>query len=211
MRAMPPQEDGSSSQSVSEWIAKLKAGGSAAGQQLWRRYVDRLARLASRRLGNAPKTVADEEDVVLSAFQAFFQGVADGRFSRLDDRDDLWQVLVMLTERKAIGLRRRATADKRGGGEVRGESALIGPDADEAPGMAQVADSEPTPEFAAQAAEELALRLAALEQEPEWKRIALDKLAGYTNAEIAHRLGTSLRSVERQLTLIRAVWSQDRP
>ena len=47
---------------------------------------------------------------------------------RLDDRGDLWQVLVMLTKRKAIGLLRREQAAKRGGGQVRGESALGIPD-----------------------------------------------------------------------------------
>ena len=86
--------------------------------------MERLIRLASRKLGDLPRRVADEEDVVLSAFNDFLRGVEDGRFTRLDDRDDLWQVLVMLTERKAIGLRRHDPGEKRGGGQVRGESAV---------------------------------------------------------------------------------------
>ncbi len=86
--------------SVTLWLDQLKAGESAAAGQLWQRYVERLIRLASRKLGDLPKRVADEEDVVLSAFHGFLQGVEDGRFSRLDDRDDLWQVLAMLTERQ---------------------------------------------------------------------------------------------------------------
>ncbi len=76
--------------------------------------------MASRKLGDLPRRVADEEDVVLSAFHDFLRGVEEGRFTRLDDREDLWQVLVMLTERKAIGLRRKTQAEKRGGGQVRG-------------------------------------------------------------------------------------------
>ena len=35
--------------------------------------------------------LADEEDVALSAFDSFCRGAEQGRFPRLDDRDDLWQ------------------------------------------------------------------------------------------------------------------------
>jgi hypothetical protein len=106
-------EPSSSPESVTEWLVRLKAGDQAAGQQLWQRYLDPLIHLAERRLGAAPRTMADEEDVALSAFHAFLQGVSAQRFARLADRDDLWQVLVMLTERKAVGLLRWEQADKR--------------------------------------------------------------------------------------------------
>ena len=43
----------------------------------------------------------DEEDIVQNAFHSFFQGVANGRFlSQLDDRDNLWRLLVVITARK---------------------------------------------------------------------------------------------------------------
>ncbi len=198
----------SSTESVTEWIGRLKAGDFVVGQPLWQRYVDRLVRLASRKLGDAAKKVADEEDVVLSAFNAFLGGAAEGRFAQLDDRDDLWQLLVMLTERKAIGIRRREQTEKRGGGEVRGESAIEGPKGSGSPGIGQVAGAEPTPEFAAQMAEDFAQRLAELGEQSELQQIACDRMAGYTNVEIAQRLGCSVRSVERQLNLIRKIWTQ---
>jgi len=112
---------------VTAWIAGLKAGDSAAAGEIWKRYVDRLARA---KLGSSPRRVADEDDVALSAFNDFLQGVEDGSFAWLDDRDDLWQVLVMLTERKAIAQQRREQAQKRGGGQVRGESVFAAADAD---------------------------------------------------------------------------------
>ena len=187
----------------------LKAGDAVVGQHLWQRYVNSLVRLATRKLGNASKKVSDEDDVVLSAFNALLQGVAEGRFSQLDDRDDLWQLLVMLTERKAIGVWRREQAEKRGGGKVRGESAVLGPQGSGSRGLGQVAGAEPTPEFAAQMAEDFAQRLAMLGEQPQLKQIACDKMAGYTNTEIAQRLGCSVRSVERQLNLIRKLWTSD--
>ena len=59
--------------------------------------------------------MADEEDAALDAFNSFLAGVVRGRFPQLNDRDDLWRLLVVLTVRKAIGQRRDLTRQKRGG------------------------------------------------------------------------------------------------
>jgi hypothetical protein len=53
--------------------------------------------------GNRPRA-ADEEDVALSAFHSFCRDAEAGRFPELGDRKDLWQILVMLTARKAWAL-----------------------------------------------------------------------------------------------------------
>ena len=200
----------SSADSVSQWLENLKRGESRAAQKLWERYVERLIRLARKELGDVPRRVADEEDVVVAAFANFCRGVKNGRFPKLDDRDDLWQVLVMLTERKAIDQRRRLTAERRGGGDVRGESAVGAPHSTEpqGAGLAGIPDREPTPAFAAMVAEQFDRLLARLNDET-LQRIALDKMAGYTNEEIAERLGTALRNIERRLQLTRRIWSED--
>ena len=57
-------------QSVTCWIEDLKTGRETAAQQVWDRYFERLVRHAQRRLGSAPRRIADEEDVALSAFDA---------------------------------------------------------------------------------------------------------------------------------------------
>jgi RNA polymerase sigma factor (sigma-70 family) len=201
------------SDSVTEWLASLKRGKPEAARKLWERYFDQLTRLARQKLGMTPRRAADEEDVVIVAYASFCNGVAAGRFPLLDDRDDLWQVLLMLTERTAVDQRRRELAAKRGGGAVVGESAIAGPQRDTsgASGIAQLADHEPTPEFALQVAEELERRLAGLDPiDPQLRQIALAKLEAFTNEEIAMRLATSPRTVERQLSLIRQAWSKDR-
>lgn len=199
-----------SQQSVTAWLGQLKSGDSAAAQQLWQRYLDRLIRLAHRKLGECPQRAADEEDVVLSAFHAFLHGVDGQRFARLSDRDDLWQILAMLTERKAIALMRREGAAKRGAGQVRGESAFGVPGGmtSVGEGIGQLVGYEPTPQFAAELAEQLRRRLASLEDD-QMRQVALAKLEGYTNQELAQKLGTNLRAVERQLRLIRRTWQQE--
>ena len=196
--------------SITDWIAQLKAGGPQASQELWGRYVDRLVRLARKKLGRTPRRAADEEDVVLSAFDGFFRGVEESRFPQLHDRDDLWQVLVMLTDRKTVDHRRRELAAKRGGGAVRGESAFTDRQAPEShqPGLSQVIDGEPSPEFAAQFAEQFE-QLLTLLADDTLRRIALAKMEGYTNAELARDLGLNVRSIERKLRLIRRTWQQE--
>jgi len=113
--------------SVTLWIERLKAGGEQtqqAAQKVWERYYPALLRLARRNLGNASVRVADEEDVVVNAFERFFRAAGEGRFPRLEDRDDLWQILLMLTERAASNQRRDGARQKRGGGAVRGKGGI---------------------------------------------------------------------------------------
>lgn len=190
-------------------LARLKVGpDSEASQALWSRYFEQLARLARKRLGDGMRRVADEEDIALSAFDSFFRGVNKGRFPQLDDADDLWQVLVLLTERKAINRRRKETAQKRGGGKVRGDWASLTGDSSDRGEVEQAMTLEPSPEFAAQFAEECARRLACL-GDPGLTKVALLRLEGYSNDEIARELKKSVRSVERKLRAIRTLWTDD--
>ena len=103
--------------SVTQWIWALKRGDQSAAQGLWEAYFRRLVGLAHARLRDTPRRIADEEDVALSAFDSFCRGAQAGRFPRLDDRNDLWQILVLITVRKAIDLRNYEGRPSRGGAE----------------------------------------------------------------------------------------------
>src|SRR5262249_10982176 len=98
--------------SLTTLIRLLPPGDAAAAQPLWERYFERLVAFARGKLHGVSRRAADEEDVALSAFHSFCR--AAQRFPRLNDRDDLWQVLVMLTARKAFQERRGQQALKRG-------------------------------------------------------------------------------------------------
>src|SRR5438477_10980700 len=106
--------------SVSHWIARLQAGDHRAAQELWERYFRRLVGLARKKLRDTPRRAADEEDVALSAFDSFCRGVRRGRFPRLDDRDNLWRLLVTLPARQAFDQVRDEHPQKRGRGAVHG-------------------------------------------------------------------------------------------
>jgi DNA-directed RNA polymerase specialized sigma24 family protein len=147
--------------------------------------------------------------VALSAFASFCRGVARGHFPQLGDRDNLWHLLVTLTARKASHLLRDERRQKRGGGAVQDEAALRRAGTAQVPGsFDELVGTEPTPEFAVQVAEEYRRLLERL-GEDELRSIALWKLEGYTNQEIACKLGCVRLTVQRKLRLIRDIWTKE--
>ena len=200
----------SSDGSVTVWIGALKAGDPAAAQPLWERYFRKLVRLARARFRDAPRRAADEEDVALSAFDSFCRGAAAGRFPQLRDRDNLWPLLVVITARKVIDARQHEARQKRGGGKVRGDSAWVNAadGSDHDGGINLVIGDEPTPAFVAELAEEAQRLLDALGSE-ELRQVAVWKMEGYSNQEIAAKLGRVERAVERRLRIIRGVFQRE--
>ena len=194
--------------SVTEWLGRLADGDTAAAQPLWERYFHLLVARARDKLAGSPRGAADEEDVALSAFDSFCRAAAKRRFPRLDDRDDLWQVLLLLTDRKAINQRRHATSQGQGGGKVIGEGALPAADSGGGSPLAHLPGPEPSPEFAAAAAETWR-RLFSLLGDPDLEQVALLKMEGHSLKEIAARQGCVTRTVQRHLHLIRKIWERE--
>jgi DNA-directed RNA polymerase specialized sigma24 family protein len=192
--------------SITRWLGPLQEGDPAAVQQLWERYFPRLVGLARVRLRSLSSRMADEEDVALSAFDSFCRNAEQGHFPQLTDRESLWRVLVVITARKAGRLRRDEGRQKRGG------AATVMADAVEADAddrlLAQLFSREPTPDLAAQVAEEYQ-RLLSFLNRPGLIQVAQWRMEGYSVEEIAERLGCAPRSVKRKLQIIRASWEKE--
>lgn len=193
--------------SIAAWLSGARAGDAAAAQQLWERYFGRLVALARQKLPAHGRRAFDEEDVAQSALRCFLGAVAQDRYPQLADRHGLWNLLVVITARKAQAYLRRQQRHKRGGGHVLGETAFLAHA--EGAGIEQVIGAEPTPAFAAQVAEECQRLLEQLT--PELRRIALLKMEGHTVDEIAREVGSTRRTVERRLQIIRKTWQQFAP
>jgi DNA-directed RNA polymerase specialized sigma24 family protein len=193
--------------SVTHWIGHLRRGDADAAQALWERYFGRLVRLTRKRLRGAVRPASDEEDVALCAFDSVFRGIEGGRFPQLANRDDLWGLLVVVAARKAVNQAKHDRRLKRGGGRVVAEADLAGGAADEDSDLDRFLGREPTPEFAALVAEE-SRRLLDQLGDDTLRRIALWRMEGLTNEEVAARLDCSLRTVANKLQLIRLKWEQ---
>jgi DNA-directed RNA polymerase specialized sigma24 family protein len=192
--------------SITAWLEPLQKGDSRAAQLLWGKLAPRLCRFAREKIGPGKRRVADEEDVVLSAFNSFLRRAESGQFPHLVDSASLWNILLTITSRKAFDLQKHEHRLKRGGGNVRGDSAFAGSPDNETPGgMEQVVGHEPTPEFAALMTEQYERLLAQLET-PELRDVALMRLENYSVAEIAEAMNCSVRTVKRRLAMIRELW-----
>jgi len=201
-------------ESVTCWIDQAKAGDASAVRSLWERYFAQIVELARQQLRNsgADCRVADEEDVALSVLNKFFLSAQKGRYPDLSDRDGLWRLLIKMTANKSIDLRRQQSRVKRGG-QTNGSKNLT-PDSarplrlqDESQ-WTNIISKQPTPELLTIMSDQLASLLARLD-DPQLKRLLLEKMEGYTNEELAERHGGASRTIERRLRLIREYCRQE--
>jgi RNA polymerase sigma-70 factor (ECF subfamily) len=178
-----------------------------AARLVWGRYFKELLVLARNHLSARIRCREDEEDVLQSMYKSFYVRQRRGDFD-LANRDELWSLLVQITLRKA---RNTATRHLQGKRDVRREDAGAVADRSggEPPGtvLDRIDSDGPTPAEAALLNEALQRRFLML-NDPDLRQIALWKLEGYTNQEIAGRLDCTLRTVERKLERIRAYWER---
>jgi RNA polymerase sigma factor (sigma-70 family) len=198
-----------SDHSITLLIQKLQSDDRAeferAAAQIWTRYSARLLGLARQRLSPRVRRREDEHDVLQSMYKSFCLRQRQGQFD-LDDRNDLWKVLVTITENKAKNLASKNTRQRR---DVRREQAAAGAGGDSNDGgdaLPRVAAPEPTPQQAAVLVDEFQRRLESL-SEP-LRQIALSKMSGCSNEEIADSLGCVVRTIERKLEMIRKRWTE---
>ena len=181
------------SQSVTRLIRAAQDDRASAVGPLLAVYFDRLVQLARQRLRDLPGLTDYDEDLALRSFYSVYRRVRDPqRPLQLADRHDLWRLLATRTISRAIDLIRTHRPH-----ELPGEDDLE-----------QLLTREPTPEEAAATADECR-RLLGLLDEPELRQIALWKVEGLTNEEIAARLDCVPRTVERKVARIRLLWKHE--
>jgi RNA polymerase sigma factor (sigma-70 family) len=181
------------SQSITRLIHALKDGHASAVTPLFEEYFERLVALARKRLSSLPGLADYDEDVALRSFDSMCRRLRDpSRPLNLAGRDDFWRLLITRTLSRAIDLTRRHRP-----GELAGAYDVEG-----------LLAREPAPAEAAAMADECR-RLLDLLPEPELRQIALWKVEGLTNEEIAARMDCVPRTVERKVSRIRLLWKHE--
>jgi RNA polymerase sigma-70 factor (ECF subfamily) len=173
-----------------------RAGDEDAARQLVDRYIDRLLRLARHRISPKLGPRLDPEDIVQSVFRTFFHRLKDGQFV-FAHQDDLCKLLVRITLHKTLRQVAFHKAAKRDPsmeteqGEHHREQLLA------------LLDNEPTPEAAVTFVDQLEHFLGQLR--PQEREILELRLQGYSNEEIAQRLGLYDRKIRRAIEHVRAI------
>ena len=188
-------------------FAALSDGDEQAIAQIVEQSMERLKQRISRRLPPGLRRHTDEDDVAQSVMNSFICGVRDReRFKKLQDTNDLWQILGMLTKQKIAKHVRRNQAQKRGSGSLRGESIFYRPDQEGlAPGLDGIANQLAGVSEEIVHSEDFDQLLQTLDND-HLREIAVFKLDGFSHEEIAERMQMSVRSVGRKLDVIRDLW-----
>ena len=192
-------------QHMTHWLPALQQGDERATERLWQEYFVKIVRLAKRHMTGLRFTAADEEDVALSAMNSFCR-MAQKREDPIADSTELWKLLATIVKRKANKERQRQNAGRRPDRHVLGESAVspLHDDEEHRNGIAQFPSRDPAPELAAELAETWE-RILSL---PDAEELVLLKNDGYSNSEIAEKMGCSTRTIQRNIEKIWKEWER---
>jgi DNA-directed RNA polymerase specialized sigma24 family protein len=198
--ALPREGNGSS---VTRVAVAAAQGDQEAWAKLWEHYGAAIRTVARVRLGEIKQRgikhlPVDEDDIALSAFSAFWSLSEKGRV-RVENREDLWALMMMLTIHKVSTQVYRWTHLTRGGGrkEIPLESVID-----------RIASKESTPEFVASFQEQLD-HLMHILKEDALREIASRLLEGQRIGEIASDMGLTRATVQRKLAIIRMTWAEE--
>ncbi len=168
-----------------------------AAQLIWQRYFRDLLELARNNLSKRIRQREDEEDVLQNMYKSFCLRQQRGEFD-LAGRDALWSLLVTITLRKARNTARKQGRDMR---DVAREQTLLDHDETHPATGCSSRWTPPTPHRPRWRCSTRRWQI------PSCASIALWRLEGYTNREIAEKLDCTERSVERRLERIRSKWT----
>lgn len=189
-----------SPESITYWFEQLRRGNPDAAAKLWDRFFDRLVAASRAEMQNTNRRVADEEDIAAGVMAALCACADRGKLPMIDDRKSLWRLLLTWTRHDIADHVRAQRRIKRGGGNVRGDSALGSME-----GFDKIADQTPSPELLMQMQEQYVSLLAKL-PDAVLQKIAVAKMEGHSTDEIALSLGVATRTIQRKLELIRDCW-----
>jgi len=176
---------------LGQWLAGDKSDvPEKVAAKIWRAYFGKLASLAGSHL-RGKRSLRDGEDVALTALNQLVDAVKRDKFPKLNDKNDLWAILVRLTANKAKQAVRSENQLKRGHGMEKAD-------------LDGIRSPEPDPAEAALFAESASEYLRILPE--ELRQIAIWKLECRTNIEIAELMDCVESTVERKLKLICERW-----
>lgn len=185
--------------SVSYWLKELKTGDSLAVEAIWYRYYQRVVELASRKMKVNPDRAVDGEDIAQLAMHRFCTNATLGCYPNLDDREQLWDLLVVFTLNRIRKHLRACNRLKRSGqhSQVFEFSQL------------EVLKDLQTPEAPTIMADMVDAWLNRLDQEDpsgQLKQIAIWSMDGISGSDIARILKKRKSFVLHQIRLIRLLW-----
>lgn len=192
-------DEAKSTQKLSTLLEDARHGVDYAAAEIHREFVDRLVKLASKRINRRFQAKISPEEVVQSVFASFFRRNGDESYC-LEHWNELWALLVKITVNKCINKVKAFDTSKRDIGRENGQCKSY----DSVSSTFFGCDGEPS-------AQEMAIFNESLDELfdriPEFsQRVVGLRLQGMSNFEIAESLNCSERTVYRSLNRIREIF-----
>lgn len=207
-----PAEPGSDAPDAGYQLKELQNPDSHTAElKLFEKYYPRIKDIAAITLQTERRRVFDEEDVASEAMSEFYQALAEGRFSDVGGESEMWARLVSMTRMHAYEKVQSLAASQ--GPAVRGES-VFQADAGITAVSHRQGIGKPESLLNPQALEDadevghFLDFLDAYDSTMPLRQIAELRMEGLTNRQIASRVHSSLRSVERLTAKVRVLWDQ---
>ena len=181
-------------QRLSVVLDHVQQGDSQAEQTVHRQFVDKLLRVASKRISARFRAKIAPEEIVQSVFVSFFRRHKNHEF-QFDDWNDLWALLLRITVRKCADRIAEFQTLKR---DVRRE---LSANDSKLPSGFGTPSLGPTPEEVVifeETVDQLFDRLNDIQQ-----KIVLMRLQGMSNLEISQLINRTERTVYRMLNQIK--------
>ena len=202
---MDDHSDDQSLNNLADCLERVRAGDLNAVAELYERYFDRSVRLARSRLTDGEGRIIDEEEAAVSALDSLIFRVQVGNYGDLRDHLELWRILAKIVDRKVTKYRRKMYGKRRSAGKPL--LSVDAPFSESSSGSGQpLLANEPSPISLAIANDTLQNLIDHL-GDSETKMILLMRLEGFTDIEIADRMGHSRQWVARRGMAIRRIAS----
>jgi hypothetical protein len=187
--------------SVSHWLKELKTGDNLAVEAIWNRYFQKIVELASRKMKVNPDRAVDGEDIAQLAMHRFCTNATLGCYPNLDDREQLWDLLVVFTLNRIRKHLRACNTLKRSGLHTQVFEFR----------QLEVLKDLQTPDAPTIMADMVDAWLKRLDQEDpsgQLKQIAIWSMDGISGSDIARILKKRKSFVLHQIRLIRLLWEE---
>jgi DNA-directed RNA polymerase specialized sigma24 family protein len=187
--------------SVSNWLKEIKSGDVDAVEAIWKRYYQRVVAFAIQRMKINPDCAVDGEDIAQLTMHRFCLNASSGQYPNLDDRQQLWDLLVVCTLNRIRKHLRDCNRIKRSGlnrvvFKFKRSEALEDLQAPEGPTiMADMVQSWLD-------------RLDREDPTGQLKQIAIWSMEDISGSEIARIIKKRKSLVLQQIRLIRILWEE---
>ena len=190
---------------VTIWIEQVRQSDDEAIKHVWQHFADGLQEYARGKIHPKTRRVYDEQDAVQSMFLSLCQGLKADRYPDLQNRDNLWRLMLVMTGRKISKRHRFDRQLKRDNRRLLTDSYFVQNSQDRNSPNLYPSAAEPTPELLAEFADTSSALIEALGTD-NLKDVALLRIEGLDDCEIASRLQCSRSTVQRRLVMIRKIW-----